>query len=215
MITGAPSGAITRRPVSQTRAQLNSVRSMFGFRRTQRNTTMQRPSAISSAGTTEAANSAPVETAGRPAKMTAGMLGGITGAISDGRADDAEREPRSSRPRSIAGISTLPRAAASATAEPLIQEKPEADADADVAEAAAHPAEQREREVEEAVRDARVVGDAAEQDEQRDGEQREAGRRVGHQAQRQAERLVGGEHVEQATARRTRTRPAPGSPAAR
>ena len=51
----------------QTRAQLNSVRSMLSSRRTQKNTTMHSPSAISRAGTTDAANSAPVETAARPA----------------------------------------------------------------------------------------------------------------------------------------------------
>ena len=67
MITGAPSGAMTRRPVTQTRSQLNSVRWMFGIRRTQRKTTTHRPTAISSAGTTEAAKSAPVETAASPA----------------------------------------------------------------------------------------------------------------------------------------------------
>ena len=67
MITGAPSGAITRRPVTQTRPQENSVRSRFGIRRTHRKTTTQSPRAISSAGTTEAANKAPVETPARPA----------------------------------------------------------------------------------------------------------------------------------------------------
>ena len=67
MTTGAPIGAITRRPVTHTRPQLNSVRSRFGIRRTQRNTTTHRPTAISSAGTTDAAKSAPVETPARPA----------------------------------------------------------------------------------------------------------------------------------------------------
>ena len=65
--TGAPIGAMTRRPVAQTRAQLNSVRRMLSSLRTRMNTTMHSPRAISSAGTTDAANSAPVETAARPA----------------------------------------------------------------------------------------------------------------------------------------------------
>ena len=67
MTTGAPIGAITRRPVTQTCARLNSVRSRFGIRRTQRKTTTHRPTAISRAGTTDAAKSAPVETPASPA----------------------------------------------------------------------------------------------------------------------------------------------------
>ena len=67
MTTGAPSGAITRRPVDHTRGQLNSVLTMFSSRRTKKNTTTHSPTAISRAGTTDAANRAPVETAARPA----------------------------------------------------------------------------------------------------------------------------------------------------
>jgi hypothetical protein len=52
------------------------------------------------------------------------MLGGMPGAMSA----DAPTTPRPNRreypARSMGGISTLLRAAASATAEPLIQEKP-------------------------------------------------------------------------------------------
>jgi hypothetical protein len=81
MITGAPSGPRTRLPVSISRLFEKGTVWRSGYRRTRKNTTMQRPTAISSAGTTEAANSAPVDTAASPAKMTAGMLGGMTGAI--------------------------------------------------------------------------------------------------------------------------------------
>ena len=50
-----------------TRLQLNSVRGRWGIRRTQKNTTTHRPSAINRAGTTDAAKSAPVEIPARPA----------------------------------------------------------------------------------------------------------------------------------------------------
>ena len=56
--------------------------------------------------------------------MTAGMLGGITGAI---RADEPTTPSANGLgypALSIAGISTLPSAAASATADPLIHENP-------------------------------------------------------------------------------------------
>ena len=56
--------------------------------------------------------------------MTAGMLGGMTGAISDDDPTTPRANGREYPALSIAGISTLPRAAASATAEPLIQENP-------------------------------------------------------------------------------------------
>ena len=68
---------------------------MLGFFRTSTNTTMQSPMAISSAGMTDAAKRAPVDTAARPEKMTAGMLGGITGAMSD---DEAETPVANRRP---------------------------------------------------------------------------------------------------------------------
>ncbi len=67
MITGARAA---RRPgvlVSDEPVPENPVCTMSGWRRTRKNTTMHRPAAISSAGMTEAANSAPVETAARPA----------------------------------------------------------------------------------------------------------------------------------------------------
>ena len=76
--------------------------------------------------------------------------------------------------------------------------EPEADPDADVAQASPHPPEQRQGEVEEPVGDPRVVGDAAQEDEQRHREQREARRRARHQPERQAEGLVGRDHVQQA-----------------
>ena len=67
MMTGAPSGAITRLPGLPHPRPAELGATMLGSRRTQRNTTMHSPTAISSAGTTEAANSAPVETAASPA----------------------------------------------------------------------------------------------------------------------------------------------------
>ncbi len=114
-----------------------------------------------------------------------------------GRADDAEREPlrvAGAQHRRDLQLAQRGRVGDRRAAHPR---EPQADADADVAEAAADPAEQGEREVEEPVGDAGVVGQAAQQDEQRHGEQREARGRAGDQPQRQAERLVGGDHVDQ------------------
>ena len=67
MITGASTGPATRLPVSTRRGQEKPVCTMSGWRRTLKNTTTHRPIAISSAGMTEAAKSAPVETAASPA----------------------------------------------------------------------------------------------------------------------------------------------------
>ena len=93
--------------------------------------------------------------------MTAGMLGGITGAISE----DDPTTPSANGLR-VAGsqhrrdlhLAQRGRVGDRRAAHPG---EPEADADADVAQAAAHPAEQRQREVEEPVGDAGLVGDAA------------------------------------------------------
>ena len=59
------------------------VTAILGWSRTQMKMYSARPTAISSAGRIEPANSAPVEIDAVAAKRTAGMLGGITVLISE------------------------------------------------------------------------------------------------------------------------------------
>ena len=76
------------------------------------------------AGITAAANSAPVDTAATDAYTTAGMLGGMIGLM---RAELALRPTANSAGypfRRMCSTSTAPMPAASASAAPLIHEKP-------------------------------------------------------------------------------------------
>ena len=173
---------------------------MFGIRRTQRNTTTHRPTAISK------------RRHHRRREERAGRHPGEAGVDDRGdarrhhrrdqgrRADDSQGEGLGVAGPQHRGNLHLAERGRVGDGRPAHPGEPETHADADVAQAPPHPAEERQREVEEPVGDPRVVGDAAQQDEQGHSEQREARRRARDQPQRQAEGLVGGDHVEQARA---------------
>ncbi len=197
MTTGAPSGAITRRPVDHTRAQLNSVLTMFSSRRTKKNTTTHSPTAISSGrhdrrreqGTGRDGRQPRIDDRRDARRHHRGDQGR--------RAHDAQREAFGVAAAQHRRDLDLAEGGGVRDGRAAHPGEAQAHADADVPEAAAHPAEQGEREVEEPVRDAGVVGQTAEQDEQGHRQQRKARGRLRHQAQGEAERLVVGREVEQ------------------
>ena len=82
MITGAPIGGSARSKARRVVAQLYGSPTRSGLLRDHTKTVTMSASVMRMAGTTAAANRAPVETAATDAYTTAGMLGGMIGLMS-------------------------------------------------------------------------------------------------------------------------------------